>query len=89
MTPADRWLQTFPEATHPTIAAWFRHVVSRGVTAPEVVLSQVTVLVGQALDWAATPARRQLCENVLQALRCDRAGALAYASAVLAEEQQP
>jgi hypothetical protein len=86
MPPAQRWLHTFPPQTHTTIEAWFRHVVSRGVTTPETILVQVTTLIGQALDWAATPERRQLCENVLQALRCDRAGALAHAQRLIDEQ---
>ena len=80
---AEVWLGSFPAQQHTTVAAWFRHAIRRGAQSPDAVLIKVTALVGQKLDWAVEPASRQLCTTALQALRCNRPGALAYAASLL------
>jgi hypothetical protein len=83
-TPAaERWMARFPEATRPTIASWFAYAVTTGAKTPDVCLAVVTRVVGARRDWATTAATKQLCDNTLTALRCDREGALAYAASVL------
>jgi hypothetical protein len=88
-TEAARWINTFPVRHHATIAAWFQYAASQGVRSPEAMLVVVTRLVGYKLDWATTDDSRQLCHNALQALRCGREGALAFAGHILTEEAQP
>ena len=83
MMPADGWLRQFPEATQLTVASWFRHVRSRGVTNPTTMVAKVEVLCTQKLSWAVATESRQLCEQTLAALRCDVPGARAYAASVL------
>lgn len=83
--PAEVWLSGFPAHQHGTVEAWFRHVISRGAQGPDAVLIAATVLIGHKADWSVEPASRQLCHAALQALRCNRRGALAYASHLLEE----
>ncbi len=80
---ADRWIARFPEPTHATVRSWFADALTSGARHPEAVLMVVVRLVGHKLDWATTPATRQLCHNTLQACVCDRPGALAYATDLL------
>ncbi len=87
LSAAAHWLSTFPEPTHATVRSWFAYTVTTGATHPEAVLMVVCRVVGHRLDWATTPATRQLCHNTLQALRCDRAGAVAYAAALLKQKE--
>jgi hypothetical protein len=83
-THPDGWLHKFPPEAQDTIRHWFLHVRSRGVTNPAALLSQTEVLVGDKLAWCTTPETRQICHNTLEAMRCNRAAALAYAAALLA-----
>jgi hypothetical protein len=83
-SPAERWLNGFPPETQATVASWFKYIVSAGAKEPGIIVSKVTVLIGQNLDWAVDPSSRQLCQNTLTALRCDRAGALQFAASMLA-----
>jgi hypothetical protein len=80
---AAKWLATFPEATHATVRSWFAYAITNGARTPDAILMVVVRLVGHKLDWAVIPETRQLCHNALQALVCDRGGALAYAAQVL------
>jgi hypothetical protein len=82
---AERWIQRFPAEHRPTVEAYFRHVLSRGVTDPAAVVAQVLILAGDKLSWAVDPASKVLFENVLEALTCNRPGALAYAASLLEE----
>jgi hypothetical protein len=84
---AERWLGRFPLEHRPTVEAYFRHVLSRGVNDPAAVVAQVLILAGDKLAWAVEPASKVLFENVLEALTCNRPGALAYAAQVLQETQ--
>jgi hypothetical protein len=83
LSPAERWIARFPEATRPTIASWFAYAVTTGARTPEACLVVVTRVVGARRDWATTAATKQLCDNTLTALRCGREGALAYAASLL------
>ena len=84
-TAAAQWISTFPETTHATVRSWFASAVSSGATHPDAVLMVVERLVGKKLDWSTTEATRQLCHNTLQACRCNRTAALAFASQILEE----
>ena len=87
-SPAEAWLARFPVPQHATVEAWFRHVIRQGAQSPDQVLVKLTVLLGQKLAWSAEPASRQLCTNALEALRCNRPGALAFAASLLATYAQ-
>jgi hypothetical protein len=84
---ADRWIGRFPLEHRPTVEAYFRHVLSRGVTDPTAVVAQVLILAGDKLAWAVEPSSKVLFENVLESLVTGREGALAYAKKVLQETQ--
>jgi hypothetical protein len=83
--PAEAWLATFPATHHGTLEGWFRHAIRQGAQNPDQVIITVTVLIGHKLDWSVEPSSRQLCTTTLEALRCNRAGALAYATSLLME----
>jgi hypothetical protein len=86
MSPAAaQWLATFPETTHASVRSWFAYAISSGAQSPEAIIMVVERLVGKKLDWATTTETRVLCHTTLQACRCNRAAALAYAAKVLQE----
>ena len=84
---SDDWLQQFPAEHHTTIHGWFASVLTTGARTPEEVLIKTTALIGRKQEWCTTMESRQLCSNVQVALRCDRHGALQYATAVLASRE--
>lgn len=85
LSAADAWLSHYPVRHHAMIHGWFAHAVRQGAGTPSEVLHKVTVLLGQKLAWSVTPSSRNLCANVLEGLRCNRPGALAFASGIMQE----
>jgi hypothetical protein len=82
-SPALAWFQAFPASAHGKVRSCFTYAITVGATHPEAVVWKVTSAVGRTLDGSSDPAIRQLCNTLLTALRCQRAGALAYARLVL------
>jgi hypothetical protein len=87
LNAAQRWLQGFPARHHGLVHAWFLATVQQGASTPEEMVIKVTVLIGQKQSWSVVPESRRLCANALTALRCDLAGALAYAASFLEERR--
>jgi hypothetical protein len=79
----ERWIQRFPAEHRPTIEAYVRHVIARGLQDPAIIVAQTLVLVGDKRAWSVTVESQQLCDNLLEALVCGRVGALAYAKSLL------
>jgi hypothetical protein len=86
-SPALAWLQAFPASAHGKVHSFFRYAVTTGAATPEAVLRVVARVTARTLDWATTTATRMVCNQLLIALRADRAGALAFARLVLQEER--
>ena len=89
VSAAERWLARFPVPAQRVVASWFAHVKSKGATTPDDMVAQVVVFLGYKQQWAVTTSTRQLCDNTLQALVCDRQGALALAQSVLDQTAWP
>jgi hypothetical protein len=79
------WLEHFPPAKKSAVANWFHFSVRSGVSVPAAVLVAVERTVERRLAWHR-PGDDWL-HMVLEQLRDDRRGAMAYAQSVIAYEQ--
>jgi hypothetical protein len=86
--PQRAWLAQLPAHCRSTVANWFHNAVRSGMTMPESVLWQVQRETQGRLG-ATGHVVDPHCQAILDLLRTDRAGALAYAEDVLAYERLP
>src|SRR5262249_26454180 len=83
------WLEHIPSPRRSAIANWYHYAVRGGSSTPTAVVHQVWQTVQRRLQWANAPTEHVHLRAVLAALQDDRAGALAYAQAVIAYERLP
>src|SRR6266567_9210867 len=83
------WLEHFQAPRRSAIANWFHYAVRNGAVTPEAVIYQIQQTVQRRLQWVSAQKDAVHVEAVLDALRTDRSGALAYAAAIIAYEQLP
>jgi len=87
-TPRE-WLEHFPGPRRSAVANWYYAAVRHGAVTPAAVVHQVLQTVQRRLQWVSDPAATAHLQTVQEALQSDRAGALAFAQAVLDWEALP
>jgi hypothetical protein len=88
MSNPEHWLSSFSAPMQDVVRNWFVFATKNGSRTPAEVVAKVTTVVGHKLAWAVETSSRERCNATLVALRCDVAGALAFAQAVLDAEGQ-
>ena len=83
------WLAQFPGAGRHYITAWFGYAISQGAKSPEAILDIVARVAARKLELSMSTSTAALCQGVLLALVHQRAGALAYAQALLEPSGAP